>query len=269
MIVRSKKMLSRPLAALMMLACAVASTNQSVGSQGASTALVEVRTATWSASSGPVTIQDLSLRPGTARLRVIDIVRLPVEGNSYRTYTLREAESATKAILLVPAGASATLSMPAALGLVRTNGFATTPLSNSAFATGVFCVAQSGALSIIRAGNRAVANCRDAVQSGPIIIEPDGKPGIHKTELNYPVLTRTVVVLNKAGEVHFLVTSPAHLYDVQNFAMQALGGTAALNLGSDSGLILNEGDKQLSLGRVDAPIPAAIGVFGMSNGQQP
>jgi hypothetical protein len=106
------------------------------------------------------------------------------------------------------------------------------------------------------------------MQSGPIVVEPGGKPGINKAELNRPVLSRTLIVLDRVGSVHFLMTSPAHLYDVQNFAMQTLHASSALNLGSDSGLILSQNQQRLSLGRVDAPIPAAIGVFGTNAPQQ-
>ena len=225
-------------------------------------ASIQVRTIEWNGSSGPLSISDLSVRLNIANLRVVDIIGLAMEGSGPRKYTLNEAEVATKAILLVPAGAAKATSTPAPIGLVRINGVTVTPLGTSTFATGIFCISKAGIPSIIKVGDPAVVACKDAVQSGPIIINPDGSQNIPKTELQNQALVHTIVVLNKNGEAHFLTTSaPAHLYDLQNFAVQTLGGTAALNLSANSGLILNERNQHLNLGSIDKPEPTAIGVF--------
>lgn len=226
-----------------------------------SSGLVQARTIAWNGSSGPINISDLAVRPDTASLRVVDIIGLK-KGSGPKKYTLTEAEVATNAILLVPAGAARATSTPAPIGLVRVSGVTVAPIGNSTFATGIFCISGAGIPSIIKVGDPAVVACKDAVQSGPIIINPDGSLNIPDTELQNQALVHTIVVLTKSGEIHFVTTSaPAHLYDLQNFASQALGGTAALNLSANSGLILSDVSHHLSLGPLNKPEPTAIGVF--------
>ncbi|MBV8726720.1 MAG: hypothetical protein JO233_02960 [Candidatus Eremiobacteraeota bacterium] len=216
------------------------------------------------AENQTVTLDDFKIDPNQVDLRVVDTSHLPLAKNAYRLYSLTEVRDALNPLLVVDAGTAATLSVPTSLGLVLTNGHVATSISHSLFATGVFCVNSSGAAKVAYISEFSSLECRDAVQSGPVIVSPGGHLGIHTAELSKPPLRRSLVSIDSRGSAHFIITSPAHLYDVAAFIIHFLGSNAALNLATgttQSGLLVDDGHITLVYGNVNASIPAAIAVF--------
>jgi len=103
--------------------------------------------------------------------------------------------------------------------------------------------------------------CDQALQSGPLIVEPNGKFGMkHHT----PAWPRTVLGLDGDGKLH-VVEARADLYALAHFLMRgtAAGGPglqSAMSLGyvGQAGLVVSIGGKTSRLGALDEPLASAI-----------
>jgi uncharacterized protein YigE (DUF2233 family) len=200
-------------------------------------------------------IQDFSFNPKDANLTVVDVLHLSVPGNAYRTYSLTEAYEATHPLLIVPAGAGPqNYPIPTAIGLVVSNGRVVSPLSHNGFAAAVLCISKAGVPSILKASDHQVAACQNAVQSGPLVVY-GGR--VNAKENPAAAMVSNSVVVIAPNSFHILISSPAYLVDLAHLATQVLHASAALNIASDSGLILNNGT-QMKYGPVDAPVAAAL-----------
>lgn len=104
------------------------------------------------------------------------------------------------------------------------------PLSEKNVMSGIFTLTPQGA-RIIRTQNYSPAeDILFAVQNGPLIIEPGGKPGIYDNAITRA--RRTILAVDKQGKVSFYVfTKGISLYDCQSFLLNpGLKISAALNL---------------------------------------
>lgn len=244
------------------LAHAVNSPNQALGNKVSGSRLIRYRAYNYKSEDGSTTIYDLAIDPARARIRVIDVLRLPVKPNAFRILSLAETRSVTNALLVAEVGARYTYPEPVPLGLVIADGRVTNPITYEkdqygriAF-SGALCV-QGDAVRIIRLPNQHVAQCHDAAQSGPVLIAPGGVMGIRPGELTTSRMAISVIAIDGAGRVHFLISPSAHLYDIASFALHDLGAVSAMFLGINAGLLTSDAH----YGNVYAAIPTAVAVF--------
>ena len=220
------------------------------------------RSITFLVNDRKTTIEDFYLaRSRASQLRVFDLVSLqgtPVA----RTYGLAEAARALHPFILIDAGSAGTVAgIPKSIGLISAGGRVVFPLSNpKLYGTGIVCISQNGAVSIIWASNYKESLCWNAVQSGPLVINPGGAIGINPRTLREPSYHFSVFVLDRDGVTHLMWTSAAHLYDVAMFLHQGKGVFAAINLGTDGGIIANDPPVVISFGEGDKPVAASIGL---------
>ena len=219
---------------------------------------------TYTMSHGSVTIKDIDVDPGLARIHIVDMFsdsRFPK--GSYRSYSLREAIDALRSTVVVSGPASAGGSIPNSLGLVIEDRKITSPVdSASGYATGIFCVDASGAASIFFVKQWPQRRCVEAFQSGPVVVDPRGNgalgaSGIHQREsVDHEHL---LLAIDRRGHVHVLVSSKVNLYDAANRFSQ--GFVSALNIGSgttQSGVWINNGKLKFATGNLEAPIPSVL-----------
>lgn len=214
-----------------------------------------------------VEVDDFAVDPTKVKIRVVDIYGLKNSGRQYRSYSVREVASSIRPVLLIDGGSSISLSVPVALGLVIDDGKLVSEFNAmQGFASGVFCVDSSERVSIIKKEKYKSGMCRNALQSGPLLIEPGAVLGERPTERATRAYSRSLVALDRRGGLHFLITSPAHLYDLAKVMLKpvsdgGLGCSVALNLGTGtaySGLYASDGTR---IGNLDAAVPAAIAVL--------
>lgn len=134
--------------------------------------------------------------------------------------------------------------------------------------SGVLCQAKkNGAWDIIPASRYRPGSCYQALQAGPVVVEPDGKvavtPGEPQARRPY---SRTVICLSGSTMKIVVVGDRTHLYPLARWlgngeAKGGLGCRVALNLSGDSssGLFVKEpGKAGLRLGDGSFPIPSAV-----------
>jgi len=223
---------------------------------------------TFDGIGGPVTIDDISLDQDALETHVIDVLGFDNK-STYKSYAIGEVVRILHPIIAINAGASSgDPALPAALGLVVDNNKVVTALNpKQSLATGVFCIDQTGRARIFHVGAYRQGTCREAVQSGPVVIEPHGVVGILQREDTHPRLARFLTALDRSGKLHFLATTPAHLYDLAQLMVRPVknGGmdcTDALNLATgdrESALYFFDGlNKAHVFGNLDAPVPTVI-----------
>ena len=108
----------------------------------------------------------------------------------------------------------------------------------------------SGLIGISRHGKLSLLTQKDfsqttdlptVIQSGPFLIDPDGKPGIHKN--NYKRYQRTVIAKTYSGDTLIISTAPISLYNLSKGLMAEIPDVErALNLdgGPSSALITDK-----------------------------
>ncbi len=233
----------------------------------------------------PVTLQVLRADPAQVEIAVIDTYStVSARGVKYPSYSLRDLARVTDALALINGGFGQSTYYPVPAGLVVQDDRQKSPL-NSASRTqsGVFCMPAAerrtasattgttagasgppGKARIVNKGDYRPGLCRQALQSGPKIVEYDGENGISRPAKAFE---RSVVCVDSAGRVLFVQSSRVSLFHLADIlrAPEAAGGygcQAALNLSGDveSGLLYTTGGKLQSVGEVDAPVASAIAV---------
>ncbi len=233
----------------------------------------------------PVTLQVLRADPAEVEIAVVDTYStVSAQGVKYPSYSLRDLARVTDALALINGGFGQSTYYPVPAGLVVQDDRQKSPL-NSASRTqsGVFCMPAAerrtasattgttagasgppGKARIVNKGDYRPGLCRQALQSGPKIVEYDGENGISRPAKAFE---RSVVCVDSAGRVLFVQSSRVSLFHLADIlrAPEAAGGygcQAALNLSGDveSGLLYTTGGKLQSVGEVDAPVASAIAV---------
>ena len=239
----------------------------------------------------PVTLQVLRADPAQVEIAVVDTYStVSARGVKYPSYSLRDLARVTDALALINGGFGQSTYYPVPAGLVVQDDRQKSPL-NSASRTqsGVFCLpaveqrtasASSGTTAgasgppgkarIVNKGDYRPGLCRQALQSGPKIVEYDGENGISRPAKAFE---RSVVCVDSAGRVLFVQSSRVSLFHLADIlrAPEAAGGygcQAALNLSGDveSGLLYTTDGKLQSVGEVDAPVASAIAVLPKRGG---
>ena len=239
----------------------------------------------------PVTLQVLRADPAQVEIAVIDTYStVSARGVKYPSYSLRDLARVTDALALINGGFGQSTYYPVPAGLVVQDDRQKSPL-NSASRTqsGVFCMpaaeqrtasassrateaaaGRPGKARIVNKGDYRPGLCRQALQSGPKIVEYDAENGISRPAKAFE---RSVVCVDSAGRVLFVQTSRVSLFHLADIlrAPEAAGGygcQAALNLSGDveSGLLYTTDGKLQSVGEVDAPVASAIAVLPKRGG---
>ena len=238
----------------------------------------------------PIVLQVLRADPAEVEIAVIDTYStVSARGIKYPSYSLRDLARVTGALALINGGFGQSTYYPVPAGLVVQDGRQKSPLNRrSRTQSGVFCVpvaeqrtaeATGGATGgttataaappskarIVNKGDYRPGICRQALQSGPKIVEYDGENGITRPAQAF---TRSVVCVDDAGRVLFVQASRVALFHLADIlrAPEAAGGygcQAALNLSGDieSGLLYTTDGTLHSAGEVDAPVASAIAVL--------
>ena len=152
-------------------------------------------------------------------------------------------------------GSSATLSGPSAYSTYRWSG--------------ILCQDRKGGKwDIVPAASYVNRQCYQALQAGPVLVEPGGKIGIAATEpQRSKPYSRTAVCLSDGLLKFVVVKTPTHLYPLARWLSASersggLGCRVALNLSgeSSSGMVQRTPSRQglVYLGDGSFPIPSAV-----------
>jgi hypothetical protein len=153
------------------------------------------------------------------------------------------------------------------VGLVVANGLTLNSASTSRLLSGVLCIRSTGApeIAFYRGPGAPALTCVDALQSGPLLIEPGGKNGISTSEPAARVAQRAVVCIESRGWPLLIYSSRTSLYDLAGFLVRgpdagSFGCTAALNLSgeSDAGLMWRDKTGVNNAGSLDAALATAL-----------
>lgn len=207
--------------------------------------------------------------PNKVHVVVLDTYATMSEaGSKYAAYSLRDLKRISGAVALINGGFSQSFALPVPAGLVVQNGETTARLNReSKLQSGVFCMNDEGA-KVVNKADYSDELCRDALQSGPKIVEYDGENGIRAPKNPF---TRSVACVDAEGRVLLVRSSSATLYHLAEVlrAPESDGGygcQAALNLSGDvdSGLLYEIDDEEKTVGVVDSVIASAIAVVPKS-----
>ena len=219
---------------------------------------------------GHVPIWVVRVDPGAVRIKAIDVVTTVGNAFSYPTYSIREVFQVRRPQVIISGGNSPPASLPAPEGLLVVDGSTISRLNlTPEFATAVFCVSDAGIPRILHKTDRRLSTCRNALQSGPVFIEPTGRQGMSSEELDRPPYGRAAVGLDSTGMVYFVVTGDLHLWDLANELRKSardggLGLTVAMALGRNAGhagMIYHDEarpNQLTAIGVVDSTLPSAL-----------
>lgn len=148
-------------------------------------------------------------------------------------------------------------------GLVISDGDQASPISTNPKFSGIFSLV-SGAPKISWANQPVGAGVEQALQAGPLVVEPGGKAGIKSRAHDYHKSPRAVIATDSNDKLYFIVSSSIGLFDLQSALLRRIAGIkSALNLdgGNSAGIIINTA--QLKCGKFPGEriTPTAIGVF--------
>jgi uncharacterized protein YigE (DUF2233 family) len=211
----------------------------------------------------------LRVDPSKYSAKVIDTVAVIGKQNRTAIYSLKESAKATRPVVIINGGFSASYSFPIPAGLLVINGKEIKKMNtDSSVQSGVFMASDKG-WSIIHRSKYKSGKYTNALQSGPLIIEPSGVVGIKEIDVQkHKAYRRSVLGIDKLGRLILIVTEEVNLYDLAQFLVQSdeiggLGCTVALNLSGDveSSLIILDSKYYSEFGNTDVPIASAIAIF--------
>ena len=223
----------------------------------------------------PIELTVLRADPAEVRFAVLDTYSMvSTRGVKYPSYSLRDLVRVTDALALINGGFGQSTYYPVPAGLVLQDGRQKSRLnSKSRTQSGLFCVLEEGALARAGTGPARIVDkldysaglCRQALQSGPKIVEYPGENGISQPKRAF---IRSVVCIDEGGRVLFVRSSRVTLYHLAEIlrAPDERGGygcQAALNLSGDieSGLLYRDGERMQQVGEIDAPVASAIAIL--------
>jgi uncharacterized protein YigE (DUF2233 family) len=211
--------------------------------------------------------QVVRLDASSATIQVVDVVASVEKAFSYPAYSLRELAAMNDSLVIISGGSPGGGSLPTPEGLLVSDGHVVAPLNRTVnFANGVFCVSAANQPTIIWKTSPTVGSCKNALQSGPLLIEPQAVRGIHEDERRLPAFTRSLVGIDRARRLYFIVTPEVHLYDLMLQLMDSekeggLSLTTALVLGrgaGHAGMVVRAVDHQMKFGDTSGTLPSAI-----------
>ena len=216
----------------------------------------------------PVAISIIRADPRQVAVRVIASIPTSARARyQYVDYSLREMFDVERPSAIINGGFSGSFVFPIPVGLVVSDGRQYGALNqDSGLQTGIFCV-NGGKAQIIHRSNYLADGCAQALQSGPIVVEPGSRNGIRINERTRPKYTRSIVCVDTNGQVLLIRSSSAHLYDLGEMLRRpvrkdGLGCETALNLSGyvESGMIIAAKSSEREIGAVRAAIASAIAI---------
>ena len=133
--------------------------------------------------------------------------------------------------------------------------------------SGLLCVgSESDTWKILPTADYKPGQCKEAVQSGPLLVEPGGEPGVCQDASrgsNVPY-ARLAACIDSAGGLHMVLTGPTSLYSFSQWlATGPLKCNVALNLSGaeEAGIVHLPSWRNLMPSRwggVDAPLASAL-----------
>jgi uncharacterized protein YigE (DUF2233 family) len=99
------------------------------------------------------------------------------------------------------------------VGLLVAAGREVSPMATDG-PSGVLCVGEDGSVKMLALSDYLASppRCREALQAGPLVVDPGGKPGIRSRDEKR--FRRTVVCLDAEGGVRLLVTGELTLWEL-------------------------------------------------------
>jgi uncharacterized protein YigE (DUF2233 family) len=238
---------------------------------------------------GPVTVKVIALDMDRASLRIVPI---SLELGSNRQLPPQVSLRDLAAVLeespkyhsrdwIAINGGFSSYRVDVPVGLLVVNGKALSTLSRqkgksartgSAFAElrwpGLLCKQRSSqAWDIVAASRYSPSMCTDALQAGPVPIEPEAQLAIAEHERALMRYRRTVICMAADNRMLLVVTlQPAHLFDLAKWLVRppeqgGAGCRVALNLSGDdsTGLAVKKAGKRLRIfGEASFPLPTAL-----------
>lgn len=217
-----------------------------------------------------ITVDAIRADPKVVGIGVFDTYStLSVAKGKYADYSLRETAKVVQSIAAINGGFTQSFTLPIPNGLVIQDDKVQSPLnSKSRTQTGIFCISSNGA-RIVDLARFEVGACRDAVQSGPKIVEYPALNGISRRAKAYAL---SVVGIDAEGRVILAHTTEAPLFDIADILRSpekdgGFGCQAALNLSGDvqSGLLYVKDGQRNSVGEIDSTIASVIAILPKIN----
>lgn len=214
-----------------------------------------------------VHLHALRLNTNQVQLKIVHLYSFLEQRPGSYAYSLSDVAKRAGPIAAINGGFSTSFSLPTPDGLLRVDGvdYASLNTINETL-SGVVCVSNRGAVSIIRRVDYNDDICRHALQAGPLLIEPDGRLGIRGVTSRAQTRTaRSAICINRSNEVILVTSGAASLYAlsvVLNDRRTSMGLSCrvALNLAGDSeaGLVFQTGRQVIWIGSRQSSIASAI-----------
>jgi uncharacterized protein YigE (DUF2233 family) len=223
-------------------------------------------------SGQPFTIEALRIDPRKFNTETLDAYQTITDaGQKYSNFSLRDLADLKKPVAIISGGFTDSFSQPIPSGLIVENGQITARLNRASVTqSGVFCVNTSG-VSIIDKAAYTDGECKFALQSGPKLVEPEGKNGITSSRKDQNF--RSAMCIDKDSLLLFIYASQVTLADLAEVLRQpsSEGGyecVVALNLSGDieAGMIYrdHQGMEKVA-GHIDALLASAIAIFPVAS----
>jgi hypothetical protein len=178
--------------------------------------------------------------------------------------TLRELTTDRTIVAAVNGGFITSYAFPQPLGLTIVEKKPLARRNPGKLMSGILCIRSDGnaVIDFIASNNGSV--CQDALQNGPLIVEPRMKPGIPAGEEKRKPHVRAAVCTS-GGDALFVYSSATTLRElmrvmIKSEAAGGLGCDTALNMGGDqdAGLFWKLSSKLESRGEMDASLATAV-----------
>ncbi len=205
---------------------------------------------------------------------IYQIAIVGLDPETYATYSISGFQNKTDALASITGGFRSSQNLP--LGLVIENyQMQNRVAKNPKTITGILTISKTQ-IEIIKYRDFNESNkYQYALQSGPIIVEKNGKNGILPSTLETKDrFSRSFIAIQKNGNIILAVTSGVYLYDLAEFlrntSKQGLNCNVALNLegGGGQGLVVQTPQFQETIGNIKIKRPNAIIVKPIKNEKQ-
>ena len=181
--------------------------------------------------------------------------------------SLREVAADSRWVAGINGAYVTSYAFPRPAGMLRVRGVAVTRMNGNKPFSGVVCLSRDGRAEILQTTTDPGSRCSSALESGPVLVEGQGKNGIRSSEPAKRVYERSVVCVDTSGWLVLVRAGPTALYDLAEFLRRkgAEGGvecTTAINLSgdADSGMFWRVGSALKYAGSTDAALATAIAI---------
>jgi uncharacterized protein YigE (DUF2233 family) len=206
-----------------------------------------------------VTATVVLANPRVVDLRVVDVYQTLGSASASLDYSLDEVFAKVKPIAVINGGDTASFTLPAAVGLLVTNGKTRSPLNKQAAEkSGVICFGELGRSVLEWAYNFHPYGCKSGLQAAPVLLLDGASP---RFATDNPT-ARSIIGFTNADEIFLMQVDAMTLGDLVTQVREKMPFvvTAALCLGgsSSSGLIVRGGGAAHRWGSTRTLIASAI-----------